>query len=231
MLLLPVVHHPLYSAPQLAPGHRFPMAVFQRIADLLLETTTIVPAQVHIPPSLPCHSTLELVHTPEYVSAFCSGQLDAAAMRRIGFGEVTRTKTLIDRTKAEVAGTLRTAELALQHGLAVNTAGGTHHAFADYGSGFCILNDLAITAESLLSRNACNRILILMFLQRDIVGYTVLHHNCGMHTSWGVVRWLHHLYNFVNFYIIILILSYLELLCTYTSNERENKSKVIVIVS
>ena len=103
---------------------------------------------------------LELVHDPEYISSFCSGQLDAAAMRRIGFGEVTSTQLLIDRTKAEVAGTLLTAELALQHGLAVNTAGGTHHAFSNYGSGFCILNDLAITAELLLSRGACSRILI-----------------------------------------------------------------------
>ena len=160
-MLLPVVHHPLYSLPQLPPGHRFPMQVFQRIYDALIEQGTIIPQQVHIPPSLPVHSTLELVHTSEYVSSFCSGQLDAATLRRIGFGEVTKTRTLIDRTKAEVAGTMLTAELALQHGLAVNTAGGTHHAFADSGSGFCILNDLAITAESLLLRGACNRILIL----------------------------------------------------------------------
>jgi acetoin utilization deacetylase AcuC-like enzyme len=160
-MLLPVVHHPLYSAPQLPPGHRFPMGVFQNIYDVLIQQSAIIPQQVHIPPSLPSRSVLELVHTPEYVSAFCSGQLDAAAMRRIGFGDVTSTEILINRTKAEVAGTLLTAELALQHKLAVNTAGGTHHAFADSGSGFCILNDLAITAESLISRNLCHRILIL----------------------------------------------------------------------
>ncbi|KAL4515080.1 hypothetical protein Ndes2526B_g03607 [Nannochloris sp. 'desiccata'] len=160
-MLLPVVHHPLYSAPQLPQGHRFPMGVFQRIYDVLIEQAIIVPKQVHIPRSLPTHSMLKLVHTPEYISSFCSGQLNAATMRRIGFGEVTRSRTLIDRTKAEVAGTLLTAELALEHKIAVNTAGGTHHAFAAYGSGFCILNDLAITAESLLTRGACRRILIL----------------------------------------------------------------------
>ena len=59
------------------------------------------------------------------------------------------------------AGTLLTAELALQHGLACNTAGGTHHAFPSFGSGFCILNDLAVTAEVLLHKQAVDRILIL----------------------------------------------------------------------
>lgn len=82
-------------------------------------------------------------------------------MCRIGFGATTRTQILVDRTKAEVAGTLLTARLALQHGLACNTAGGTHHAFADYGSGFCILNDLAYTAHVLLVENLVQRVMIL----------------------------------------------------------------------
>ena len=63
--------------------------------------------------------------------------------------------------KPLTAGTLLTAELALQHGLACNTAGGTHHAFPSFGSGFCILNDLAVTAEVLLHKQAVDRILIL----------------------------------------------------------------------
>lgn len=78
---------------------------------------------------------------------------------RIGLGP--HTPTLVDRTKAEVAGTLLTAELALHHGLACNTAGGTHHAHAGFGSGFCILNDLAFTASVLLQRGAVQRVLIL----------------------------------------------------------------------
>ena len=114
---------------------------------------------------------------------------DDHRMRRIGLGDATRQQVLIDRTLAEVAGersggghwcgcqcrscassaetesflagTLLTAELALQHGLACNTAGGTHHAFPDFGSGFCILNDLAIAAEVLLARGAVQRVLIL----------------------------------------------------------------------
>lgn len=65
------------------------------------------------------------------------------------------------RTKSEVAGTLLTAELALAHGLALNTAGGTHHAHFDFGSGYCILNDLAFAAHELLRRGAAARVLIL----------------------------------------------------------------------
>lgn len=67
----------------------------------------------------------------------------------------------ITRTNSANAGTLLTAELALQHGLAVNTAGGTHHAFPAHGSGFCILNDLAVTAMELLGRGAVRRVLVL----------------------------------------------------------------------
>lgn len=157
----PVVYHPLYSAPQLPPGHRFPMAVFANIHRHLMAEGTVDPRQVHMAPTLPSKELLCLVHTQEYVDAFCSGTLDDKRVRRIGFGEVTRSQALIDRTLAEVAGTLLTAELALEHGLACNTAGGTHHAFPDFGSGFCILNDLAVTAELLLRQGRASRVLIL----------------------------------------------------------------------
>eukprot|EP00887_Chlorella_sp_A99_P000410 scaffold13.g410.t1 len=116
---------------------------------------------VHAPSSLPSDDLLKLVHAAEFVDAFNTGTLDAQRMRRIGFGEVTRQQLLIDRTKAEVAGTLLTAELALRHGLAVNTAGGTHHAFRDTGAGFCIMNDMAIAAEALLAAGSVRRVLIL----------------------------------------------------------------------
>lgn len=189
---LPVVHHPLYSAPDLPPSHRFPMVctvvspymnphfylsliysliltahntlqkVFQRIHDYLLESKMVHQSQVHVPTSLPSRQLLHLVHDEDYVDAFCNGTLDDQILRRIGFGDVTKTPVLIQRTKAEVAGTLLTAELALQTRLlAVNTAGGTHHAFRDTGSGFCILNDLAITAESLLHRKLVDKVLIV----------------------------------------------------------------------
>jgi acetoin utilization deacetylase AcuC-like enzyme len=94
------------------------------------------------------------VHDRAYLEAFQGGALDAAATRRIGLGAATSGRLLIERTHAEVAGTLLTARLALEGGLAVNTAGGTHHAHPGFGSGYCILNDLAVTAEALLAESA-----------------------------------------------------------------------------
>ncbi|KAG2431189.1 hypothetical protein HXX76_009717 [Chlamydomonas incerta] len=144
------------------PGHRFPMGVFRRIYELVLEEGIAAPHQVHVPPHLPPDEELLLVHDPDYLRLFSGGQLDDERVRRIGFGPaVTRSEVLVRRTKAEVAGTLLTARLALAAGLAVNCAGGTHHAFPAHGSGYCILNDLAVTAEVLLAEGAVRRVLVL----------------------------------------------------------------------
>ncbi|GAQ87064.1 histone deacetylase [Klebsormidium nitens] len=155
---LPVVWHPAYSAPLLPSSHRFPMKIFQTIYDRLLETKVVRPEQVHIPVELPSMEQMSLVHDPEYVREFCEGTLSAASLRRIG---LPWSPVLVTRTLAEVAGTLLTAELALEYGLACNTAGGTHHAFRDFGSGFCIINDLAVTSAVLLERGAVSRVLIV----------------------------------------------------------------------
>lgn len=170
--LLPVVHHPLFSAPLLPPGHRFPMQVFQRIHDRLVASGDVVPQQIHTPQGdgfLPTDDDLSLVHTREYLDALSSPQgLDPARTRRIGFGADAfsaesegRRPLLLRRTRAEVAGTLLTARLALKHGLAVCTAGGTHHARADSGAGFCVINDLAYTAAKLVSEGACGKVAVV----------------------------------------------------------------------
>jgi acetoin utilization deacetylase AcuC-like enzyme len=86
------------------------------------------------------------------------GALDAASVRKMG---LPWSPELVERTLAEVAGTILTADLALAAGMAVNTAGGTHHAHRAHGSGFCILNDLAITAKRVLARGAVERVLIV----------------------------------------------------------------------
>eukprot|EP00798_Chlamydomonas_sp_ICE-L_P026382 gene26382-17476_t len=158
---LPVVYHPEYSAPQMPSGHRFPMSVFKRIHDRLLEQGIVQQSQIHIPGEEITDSQLTLVHCPKYLEAFNTGRLMPDQLRRIGFGDLTSSEALIRRTRSEVAGTLLTARLALDHGLAVNTAGGTHHAFPDFGSGFCILNDLAVTTEVLLKEGLVKRVLIL----------------------------------------------------------------------
>ena len=158
---MPVVYHPLFSAPQLPTGHRFPMQVFRRIYERLLSQQVIDSSQIHIPNMYGIDDHLKLVHCPDYLERFNTGTLSNEMKRRIGFKHITSDRCLIDRTKAEVAGTLLCARLALQHGMSCSTAGGTHHAHRSFGSGFCLVNDLAVTTEVLLSEGLASRILIV----------------------------------------------------------------------
>lgn len=151
-----VIYHPDYVAP-LPEGHRFPMPKFKLLRDLLLKDEVIKPEQVH-KPELPDLATIQLVHTPAYVNAYSTGTLDAKAQRRIG---LPWSKELAHRTRIAVGGTILAAKLALEYGCACNTAGGTHHAFPDYGSGFCIFNDLAIAARELQNLGLVKKILIV----------------------------------------------------------------------
>ncbi len=153
---LPIVYHPDYVAP-LPEGHRFPMPKFKQLYELLLIDGVAHPEQFYIP-QRPPHELIELVHTPDYVQAYCEGTLDPKAQRRIG---LPWSPALVNRTCVAVGGTILTAELALSHGLACNTAGGTHHAFPSYGSGFCIFNDLAIASRVLLKLGLVQKILIV----------------------------------------------------------------------
>ncbi|MEO1591937.1 MAG: histone deacetylase [Cyanobacteria bacterium J06632_22] len=153
---LPVIYHEDYVTP-LPPGHRFPMPKFKLLKELLLQDGVITPQQIY-PPGTPPLDWLSLVHTPEYVQAYCQGTLDAKAQRRIG---LPWSAALVKRTCTAVGGTILTAKLALQHGIACNTAGGTHHAFPDYGSGFCIFNDLAVTARVLKQQRLVEKLLIV----------------------------------------------------------------------
>lgn len=99
--------------------------------------------QFHIP-ELVQREWLTLVHNPSYVDAYLNGTLDPKAMRRIGF---PWSRTLVNRTCIAIGGTILAAKLALTYGLACSTAGGTHHAHVDFGSGYCIFNDLAVAAR------------------------------------------------------------------------------------
>ncbi len=153
---LPIIYHPSYVAP-LPLGHRFPMQKFCRLHDLLLADGVVRPQQVHWP-ELPPLGWIERVHSPDYVRDYCEGSLDAKAQRRIG---LPWSPALVERTCIAVGGTILTAKLALESGLACNTAGGTHHAFPSYGSGFCIFNDMAIAAQLLLDQGLVQKILIV----------------------------------------------------------------------
>lgn len=152
--MLPLVYHDDYVVP-LPDSHRFPMPKFRLLRDLLFRDRVALPEQMYAPEIAPA-TLLQRVHSPAYVQAFCDGSLDPKAIRRIG---LPWSEALVKRTCTAVGGSVLTAQLALQHGLACNLAGGTHHAFPDYGSGFCIFNDLAIATMVLLEQ--VERILIL----------------------------------------------------------------------
>ncbi|MEE3715345.1 histone deacetylase [Tumidithrix elongata RA019] len=153
---LPIVYHPDYVVP-LPDGHRFPMVKFRLLTEMLLAEGVVQSKQLHLP-ELPPRAWIESVHDPSYVQAYCEGSLDRKALRRIG---LPWSEGLAHRTCIAVGGTMLTAQLALQCGLACNTAGGTHHAFPSYGSGFCIFNDLAIAARVIQQLGLAKKILIV----------------------------------------------------------------------
>jgi acetoin utilization deacetylase AcuC-like enzyme len=153
---LPIVHHSAYVAPMPA-GHRFPMGKFGALMAHLLAQRIVTPAQVRAPELAP-RQWLTRAHAPAYVDAVLGQSLDAAAVRRIG---LPITAEVARRARAASAGTVLTARLALEHGLACNTAGGSHHAFAAYGSGFCLFNDVAVAARVLLAERLVERVLVV----------------------------------------------------------------------
>jgi acetoin utilization deacetylase AcuC-like enzyme len=153
---LPVVHHPAYFAPMPA-GHRFPMGKFGRLMALLLRENVVAAEQVRIPEPAP-PAWLALAHTADYVAAVLNQTLDLAAIRRIG---LPITAEVAGRACAASGGTVLTARLALEHGLACNTAGGSHHAFSTHGAGFCVFNDVAVAARVLLAEGRIERALVV----------------------------------------------------------------------
>ncbi len=153
---LPIVFHPDYVVP-LPEGHRFPMPKFGKIYETLVKDGIASLDQFHLAPTAPRH-WLTLAHTSDYVDAYLTGTLDARAMRRIGF---PWNAQLVNRTCTALGGTVLAAQLALQAGIACNCAGGTHHAFPDFGSGYCIFNDLGVAARVLQRQGLAQKILIV----------------------------------------------------------------------
>ncbi|MEM8948416.1 MAG: histone deacetylase [Pseudomonadota bacterium] len=154
--MLPVVHHTDY-APPIPPDHRFPMDKFRRVMQLLLDDGIVKSDQVHRPEPAP-RRWLERVHDPDYVEKILTQTLDPKRARRIG---LPITEAVAARALAANGGTVLAAKLALEHGLACNTAGGSHHAFAEEGSGFCVFNDVAVALMLLLDEGAIERALVV----------------------------------------------------------------------
>jgi acetoin utilization deacetylase AcuC-like enzyme len=141
-----------YTVP-LPEGHRFPMEKYRMLRDTLLAEGVLRPGELH-EASPVARETLLVAHTAEYVNTFCEGTIDVRAMRRIG---IPWSERFVMRSLASVGGTLAAARAALDEGIAGNLAGGTHHAFAGYGEGYCVFNDIAVAALTLLEEGAIER--------------------------------------------------------------------------
>lgn len=152
----PVVHHPAYVTP-LPAQHRFPMPKFARLLACLRERDLLRPSQEFTPQPAP-QAWLELAHQAGYVAAVLEQRLDLAAVRRLG---LPLSPVLALRGRCAVAGTVLAARLALEHGVACNTAGGSHHAFPGFGAGFCLFNDVAVAARLLLAEGLIDRALVI----------------------------------------------------------------------
>ena len=152
----PIVHHPAFRA-EMPEGHRFPMDKFSRLAALLEGEGLAGPDGFHRPEPVDLE-TLRLVHTEDYVRGLVEQSLPAEIVRRIG---MPNSESVATRARAATGGTLLTARLALEHGLACNTAGGSHHASAESGAGFCVFNDVAVAARRLQAEGLVRKVLVV----------------------------------------------------------------------
>lgn len=154
--MVKIAYSPIYQY-ELPEGHRFPMVKYELIREQLLYEGTVTPEHFFHPDRL-SEAVAMLTHTKEYWDKLIHVTLSRSEERAIGF---PITSQFIERGRHISAGTVQGIEYAMQFGCAMNVAGGTHHAFADRGEGFCCLNDQAVAANYLLSQQPHRRILIV----------------------------------------------------------------------
>lgn len=154
--MLPIAYHPIYKHP-LPEGHRFPMMKYELLPEQLLHEGTALPDDFY-EPSMPEILNILAIHDKVYVDELLNLTLDPRAVRKIGF---PLSAELVERELRIAQGTIWGCHQALQHGIAFNIAGGTHHAYSNRGEAFCLLNDQAIGAQYLINNNFANKILIV----------------------------------------------------------------------
>jgi len=145
-----------YTFP-LPPGHRFPIAKYELLREQVLISGIVAPEALR-EPARATRDALLLVHTAGYVDRFLDGSLTAVELRRLGF---PWSPALVERSLRAVGGTCEAASAALDDGIAMNLAGGTHHAFADHGEGFCVFNDVAVAVRTLQRAGRVRRAAII----------------------------------------------------------------------
>ncbi|MDC0006996.1 histone deacetylase [Winogradskyella sp.] len=154
--MLKIAFHPIYKHP-LPEGHRFPMEKYDLLPQQLLYEGTCS-SDNFFEPEKPNNKFILAVHEPEYYYDLLNITLDQRAARKIGF---PLSEVLIEREVIIADGSIKASEFAITHGIAMNIAGGTHHAYTNRGEAFCLLNDQAISARYLQTKGLAKKILIV----------------------------------------------------------------------
>ena len=154
--MLKIAYSPIYKHP-LPEGHRFPMEKYELIPQQLLYEGTCT-EENFFAPNMPSDEDILAVHEQEYLKNLRNLSVERRAARKIGF---PLSEVLVKREHIITQGTIEGCHYALKHGIAMNIAGGTHHAYAGYGEGFCIFNDQAIAARHLQRNTLASQILII----------------------------------------------------------------------
>jgi len=151
---LPIVNHKDYVA-KIDDDHKFPIKKFGQLANFLIEEKIVSKFYEPIPCSM---ETLKKAHSEKYILNIKNKSLSEKEIKKIGF---PLNDSVIKRSFIATGGTVLASKLAINFGLACNTAGGSHHANFDGGAGYCVFNDVAVAAKYLLSRGLANKILIV----------------------------------------------------------------------
>ena len=153
--MLPIINHPDYVA-QIGDDHKFPIKKFGELFKLLQSDRIVSEKDLHIPRPASLDD-LSRVHTHEYIEKISNLTLSQEEEKKLGFPMVPSVR---QRSFVATGGTILAAQLALSEGLACNTAGGSHHAFANSGNGYCVFNDVAVAAKKLITEHHIKNILI-----------------------------------------------------------------------
>ena len=151
---LSVVNHEDYLA-KIGDDHKFPINKFGELANYLIEKRVV--KSFHKPYAC-SEETLKRAHSESYIKNIKNKTLDKNDIKKIGFPLVD---SVIKRSLIATGGTVLASKLAINNGLACNTAGGSHHANFDGGAGYCVFNDVAVSAQYLLDRGLAGKILIV----------------------------------------------------------------------
>tara|TARA_R110001592_G_scaffold32216_4_gene113000 strand:- start:13471 stop:14373 length:903 start_codon:yes stop_codon:yes gene_type:complete len=154
--MLKIAYHPIYKHP-LPEGHRFPMIKYELLPQQLIHEGTCTESNF-FEPEIPNDKHIVAVHDPEYFYDLLNMMISAKMSRKIGF---PISEDLVERERIIADGTLKGCDFALQYGISMNIAGGTHHAYSNHGEAFCMLNDQAIGAKYLLNKGLAKKLLIV----------------------------------------------------------------------